>query len=232
MTPPPLHTDKQFESDLGTLREKLLLMGAKVEGMIVDALRSLVERDEKLAVSVMDRDAEIDSLEVEIDELALQILALRQPAASDLRFITLGMKIVTDLERIGDLANNIAERSKELLTEPPLGSYVDLQREGSAVRTMLRDALDSFVARDARRAEEVRNRDKEVDQLHAQLFREIQVLMKQDPKNVERGTRLLFVSKYLERIADHSTNISEAVVFLVQGRDIRHTPKGPLEDAS
>lgn len=235
MTPPPLHTDKQFESDLGSLREKLLLMGAKVEGMIVDALRSLVERDEKLALSVIDRDEEIDSLEVEIDELALQILALRQPAASDLRFITLGMKIVTDLERIGDLATNIAERSKELLTEPPLGAYVDLQREGSAVRTMLRDALDSFVARDARRANEVRNRDKDVDQLHAQLFRDLQGLMKLDPKNVERATRLLFVSKYLERIADHSTNISEAVVFLVQGRDIRHTPKGPgggLEEAS
>lgn len=226
MTPPsPLHTDKQFEQDLSRLRERLLLMGAKVESMIVDALRALVERDRELALNVIKRDEEVDKLEIEVDELALQILALRQPAASDLRFITLAMKIVTDLERIGDLATNMAERAHELIADPPLGTYVDLQREGAAVRTMLRDALDAFVAKDAGRAEEVRNRDKEVDKLHAQLFHELQQLMKDSPDNVERATRLMFVSKYLERIADHSTNVSEAVVFLAQGRDIRHTPK-------
>ena len=225
MTPPSLHTDKTFEQDLGRLRERLLLMGAKVEGMIVDALRALIERDPALALNVIKRDEEIDKLEIEVDELALQILALRQPAASDLRFITLAMKIVTDLERIGDLATNMAERAHELIPDPPLGSYVDLQREGSAVRTMLRDALDAFVAKDANRAQEVRNRDKEVDKLHEQLFHELQQLMKESPDNVERATRLMFISKYLERIADHSTNVSEAVVFLVQGRDIRHTPK-------
>ncbi|HVO30873.1 MAG TPA: phosphate signaling complex protein PhoU [bacterium] len=221
----PLHTDRQFEGDLTTLREKLLLMGAKVEGMIVDALRSLVERDAALARAVIARDGEVDHLEVEIDELALQILALRQPAASDLRFITLAMKINTDLERIGDLATNIAERSYELIAEPALKPYVDLQRLGAAVRTMLRDALDSFVSRDAKRAEEVRARDAEVDQLHAQIFQEVQGMMVKDVDTIRRGTRLLFVSKYLERIADHATNLAEAVVFLVQGRDIRHTPK-------
>ncbi len=227
MPPSPVHTDKQFEADLAHLREKLLLMGAKVEGMIVDAMRALVERDGASAKGVIARDEDVDRLEVEIDELALQILALRQPAASDLRFITLAMKIVTDLERIGDLATNIAERADELSGEPQLGPYVDIQREGSAVRTLLRDSLDAFVARDVRRAEEVRIRDKEVDALHAKLFREIQDLMKQSPDNVERATRLMFISKYLERVADHSCNVAEAVVFLVQGRDIRHTPKEP-----
>src|SRR5688500_11210080 len=174
MTPPPLHTDKQFESDLSLLREKLLLMGAKVEGMIVEAMRGLVERDAAIAKGVIARDVEVDRLEVEIDELALQILALRQPAAGDLRFITLAMKIVTDLERIGDLATNIAERADELAAEPQLGPYVDLQREGSAVRTLLRDALDAFVARDVKRAETVRARDAEVDELHRTLFLELQ----------------------------------------------------------
>ena len=141
---PPAHTDKQYEAELAALREKLLLMGAKVEGMIVDAMRSLVERDVAVAKAVIARDAEIDRLEIETDEMALQLLALRQPAASDLRFITEAMKIVTDLERIGDLATNIAERSEELITEPQLRPYVDLQREAAAVRTMLRDALDAF----------------------------------------------------------------------------------------
>lgn len=226
----PLHTDRQFEGDLTQLREKLLLMGAKVEGMIVDALRSLVERDASLARAVMARDGEVDHLEVEIDELALQILALRQPAASDLRFITLAMKINTDLERIGDLATNIAERSYELIAEPPLKPYVDLQRLGAAVRTMLRDSLDAFVSRDAKRAEEVRARDREVDDLHAQIFQDVQSIMTKDPEAIRRGTRLLFVSKYLERIADHATNLAEAVVFLVRGRDIRHTPKVAGDD--
>jgi phosphate transport system protein len=200
-------------------------MGAKVEAMIVDALRSLVERDAALARAVIARDGEVDHLEVEIDESALQILALRQPAASDLRFITLAMKINTDLERIGDLATNIAERSYELIAEPALKPYVDLQRLGAAVRTMLRDALDAFVSRDAKRAEEVRARDREVDELHAKIFQDVQALMMTDVDAIRRGTRLLFVSKYLERIADHATNLAEAVVFLVQGRDIRHTPK-------
>lgn len=227
----PSHTDRQFEGDLIALREKLLLMGAKVEGMIVDALRSLVERDAALARAVIARDGEVDHLELEIDELALSILALRQPAASDLRFITLAMKINTDLERIGDLATNIAERSYELIAEPALRPYVDLQRLGAAVRTMLRDALDSFVARDAKRAEEVRARDREVDDLHAAIFQDVQALMIRDVDTIRRGMRLLFVSKYLERIADHATNLAEAVVFLVQGRDIRHTPKtGPERD--
>lgn len=225
MTPPPAHTDKQYEAELMRLRERLLLMGAKVEGMIVDAMRSLVEKDTTLARAIIERDEEIDRMEVEIDEMALQLLALRQPAASDLRFITEAMKIVTDLERIGDLATNIAERSMELSAEPQLRPYVDLQREAAAVRTMLRDALDAFVSRDVARAEEVRVRDREVDMLHKQIFQELQELMKESPGNVERGMRLAFVSKYLERVADHATNLSEAVVFLVQGRDIRHTPK-------
>ena len=223
----PAHTDKQYESELANLRVKLLLMGAKVEGMIVDAMRSLVERDDAVAKMVIERDAEIDRMEVEIDEMALQLLALRQPAASDLRFITNAMKIVTDLERIGDLSTNIAERSVELSKEPQLRPYVELQREAAAVRTMLRDALDAFVSRDAARAEAVRERDREVDILHRQIFQELQGLMKESPANVERGMRLAFISKYLERIADHATNLSEAVVFLVQGRDIRHTPKAP-----
>jgi len=191
----------------------------------VDALKALVEREKESAEAVIARDGEIDRLELEIDEMALSVLALRQPAASDLRFITLAMKIVTDLERIGDLATNIAERAAELASEPQLHPYVDLQRLGMAVRTMLRDALDSFVARDTRRAEEIRIRDKEVDLLYAEGLKALLDLMKASPANVERAARLMFVAKSLQRIADHATNLAEDVVFMVQGKDIRHTPK-------
>jgi phosphate transport system protein len=167
-------------------------------------------------------DRTIDRMEIEIDGLCLQILARRQPVASDLRLVAMVLKAVTDLERMGDLGVNIAERVLELNREPPLKPYVDLPRMATEAQTMLREALDAFVAKDADRADRVIDHDQAMDDLYAQVFRELLTYMMEDAKNVYRATRLQSVAKYLERIADHATNLAELVVFMVKGRDIRH----------
>ena len=157
-----------------------------------------------------------------IDELSLSIIALRQPAASDLRFITLALKVSTDLERIGDLCVNIAERALELNEEPQLKPYIDLPKMAEAAEGMIVDALEAFLRGDADLAAAVTQRDDYIDQLNVQIFRELLTFMMEDPKTITRATRLIFVGKYLERIADHATNIAEMVIFMVKGKDIRH----------
>jgi phosphate transport system protein len=216
------HTDQEYEQELRHLREQLLLMGSHVEGIISSSLRALVERDSILAQRTIDADRNIDRLEMEIDGLCLQILARRQPVASDLRFVTMVLKAVTDLERMGDLGVNISERVLELNTEPPLKPYVDLPRMADQTQMMLREALDAFVAKDADRARRVIDRDQMIDDLYAQIFRELLTYMMEEAKNVYRATRLQSIAKYLERIADHATNLAELVVFMVKGSDIRH----------
>ena len=216
------HTDQEFEQELRHLREQLLLMGSHVEGIIGSSLRALVERDSVLAQRTIEADRIVDRLEIEIDGLCLQILARRQPVASDLRFVTMVLKAVTDLERMGDLAVNISERVLELNSEPPLKPYVDLPRMADETQMMLREALDAFVAKDADRARRVIGRDQMIDDLYAQIFRELLTYMMEDSKNVYRATRLQSIAKYLERIADHATNLAEFVVFMVKGSDIRH----------
>ncbi len=218
-----LHTDREYEAELYKLREKLLLMGAKTEEMIASSIRALVERDSALAERLITLDDSIDLLEVEADELCLRILARRQPVASDLRFLTTALKLVTDLERIGDLAVNICERVVELNEEPPLKPYIELPRMSEAVQGMVREVLDAFVASDADRASRVLARDEMVDALYAQIFRELLTYMMEDPKNIYRATRLQSIAKYLERIGDHATNIAEEVVFMIKGKDIRHS---------
>ena len=161
-------------------------------------------------------------LEMEIDDRCLQLLALRQPTASDLRFITIGLKISKDLERIGDLAVNIAEQAMELNKEPQLKPYVDLPLMGQKVQQMVRGVLDSFVNRDASRAQQVCEVDDEVDDLNRKVLQELIALMQKDSSAVTRGMHLIWIAKQLERIADHATNIAEEVIFMVQGRDIRH----------
>jgi phosphate transport system protein len=161
-------------------------------------------------------------MEVELDGLCLQILARRQPVASDLRFITLVLKVVTDLERIADLGVNVCERVVELDQEPPLKSYVDIPHMGAEVQSMLREVLDAFVAKDAARARKVIDRDHIVDALYAQLFRELLTFMMESGHNVYRATRLQSIAKYLERMADHTTNLAEMVIFMVDGQDVRH----------
>ncbi len=218
----PLHTDREYEQELQRLREQLLLMGSLVEQAIGGSMKSLTQRDTGLAQKLIDEDQALDRMEVDLDQHCMHILACRQPVASDLRFITLVLKAVTDLERMGDLAVNICERVVELSEEPPLKPYVDLPRMASEVQSMLRDALDAFVARDAERARQVVGRDQVVDDLYAQVFRELLTYMMENPKNVYRATRLQSIAKYLERIGDHATNLAELVVFMVKGNDIRH----------
>jgi phosphate transport system protein len=216
------HTDREYESELRKLREQLLLMGAKVEEMIASSVRALVEKDSELARRMIELDHQVNRLEVDTDGLCLRILARRQPVASDLRFITIAMKMVTDLERIGDLGVNISERVIELNAEPPLKPYVDLPKMAEVVQAMIREALDAFVSRDAERAEHVVERDRTVDAYYAQIFRELLTYMMEDPRNIYRATRVQSVAKYLERIGDHATNLAEMVVFMVKGKDIRH----------
>jgi phosphate transport system protein len=216
------HTDREYESELESLRERVLLMGAKVEEMIKSSMRALVERDSVLAQRMIENDHEINRLELDTDDLCLRILARRQPVASDLRFITMVLKLVTDLERIGDLTVNICERVLELNEEPPLRSNHSMQHMAEAAEGMVHDALDAFVQGDADRAQQVIARDKVVNDQYSQMVRELLTYMMEDPRNIYRATRLQSVAKYLERVGDHATNLAEMVVFMVKGKDIRH----------
>jgi phosphate transport system protein len=219
------HTSRHYEEELRAVRADLLKMGGLVEHQIAEAMQALVNRDGAKARETIARDAEVNRMDVETDEQCIRLLALHQPAASDLRFITTGLKITTDLERIGDNAVNICERVLELNEEPQLKPYLDLPRMAAAAQSMLKDSLDAFLRDDAVLAEEVIARDDEVDQLNYQMYRELLSYMAEDPKTIGCATRLLFISKYLERIADHATNIAEMVVFMVKGRTIRHMDK-------
>lgn len=223
------HTDQQYEHELRGLREQLLLMGSRVERIIGDSIKALTDRDSALAERTIAADRTVDRMEVELDQLCLQILAKRQPVASDLRFITIVLKVVTDLERIADLGVNVCERVLELNAEPQLKPYVDLPHMGEAVQSMLREVLDAFVARDATRARGIIERDRVIDALHAQVFRELITFMMENAHNVYRATRLQSISKYLERMGDHTTNLAEMVIFMVRGTDVRH-PRSLAED--
>jgi phosphate transport system protein len=217
------HIIRQYDFELNEIREKLLEMGGKVEMMIANAMKSLVERDSALAEETIAFDHHINHMEVVIDEKCLQVLARRQPAARDLRFLTLALKIVTDLERIGDQCRNIAKRALELNTEPPLKPYIDLPRMAEAAATMVREALDAFVKADAVLALKVCMDDAFVDGLNDQIQRELLVFMMSDPTSISRAIKIIYVSKCLERVADHATNVAEMVIFMVKGKDIRHT---------
>ncbi|MCM2264378.1 MAG: phosphate signaling complex protein PhoU [Desulfuromonadales bacterium] len=217
------HIIRQYDLELNEIREKLLEMGGKVEVMIANAMKSLVERDSALAEQTIAFDHHINHMEVEIDEKCLQVLARRQPAARDLRFLTLALKIVTDLERIGDQCRNIAKRVLELNTEPPLKPYIDLPRMSAAAATMVREALDAFVKGDAELALKVCKDDAFVDGLNDQIQRELLVFMMSDPTSISRAVKVNYIAKCLERVADHATNVAEMVIFMVKGKDIRHT---------
>ncbi len=225
----PQHTDRVYESQLGKLRSYVLEMGGLVEDQIAQAIRALTERDEALARATIERDHTVNRLDVEIDDLSLKLLALHQPAARDLRLITTALKITTDLERIGDLATHIAERAIELAAEPPLKPYVDIPAITALASSMVHRSLDAFVRDDVDLALEVCASDDVIDQLHARLVRDLLEIMGQDPASISRTMRLLFVSKYLERIGDHATNIAEMVIFMVKGQSIRHMDTVPRE---
>lgn len=213
---------RHFEEQLQELKEKLLRMSSLVEDSISLSIKSLVNRDEQLAHKVIEIDDAIDEIEIEVDELCLRLLALHQPQARDLRFITGSMKIVNDLERMGDLSVNIAHRSLDLLKAPLLKPLIDIPRMASLTQAMLKDSLNAFVNDDVQLARNVCVRDDEVDQLNVQIFRELLTYMLGDPTSVQRAVDLILVAKNLERIADHSTNIAEDVIYIVEARVVKH----------
>jgi phosphate transport system protein len=219
------HTNFRYEVELRGLRAGLITMGGLVESQIADAIASLVERDSARAQKTISRDQDVNRMDVENDELAIRLLALHQPTAGDLRFITTALKITTDLERIGDNAVNICERVLELNQEPQLKPYIDLPRIATIAQTMVRDSVDAFMRNDPDLAQEVIGHDDEVDALNYQIYRELLSYMAEDPATIPRATRILFISKYIERVADHATNIAEMVVYMVKGRSIRHTER-------
>jgi phosphate transport system protein len=216
------HTSKQFEQQLRTLKDKLLLMSHHAEKMISEAIRALVERRPSLAEEVIQSDDALDKLEIEIDNMCYEVLALEQPVARDLRFIATALKIVRDIERIGDIAVNIAERAGELIQEPELKRLIDLPIMAEAAQRILKDSLDAFVNSDAELAEKVIRDDKLIDDCYEQIFRELLTYMMEDTRYISRALKVIFIAKHLERVGDHSSNIAEMVIFLVRGQDVRH----------
>jgi len=216
---------RQFDQELSELRDKLLAMASHAETSVQTAVRALTERNDDLAQEVIADDSIIDQFEIEMDELAVRLLALKAPVASDLRLITVAMKISHDLERVGDEATTIARRALELSKEPQLKPYVDIPRMAGIGLQMLKDALDAFVNRAPDRARAIIPRDREVDAINKQLHRELASYMIERPTTITRALNLMVISKSLERIADHATNIAEEVVYIYEARDIRHSGK-------
>ena len=214
---------RHFHEELEALKQTLLAMGGLVEDQIRRVMKALLERDDVVAQEVIERDRQVNTYDVEVDEQCVSLLALHQPAAGDLRFITTAMKIVTDLERIGDQAVNIAQRVLELNVEPQLKPYIDLPRMAERAQRMVKESLDAFVARDTALARQVCGEDAEVDALKEQIFRELLTFMMEDPRTIPRAIRLILISRFIERVADHATNIAEMVVYMVEGKMVRHT---------
>jgi phosphate transport system protein len=214
---------RHFDDELKSLKEKILRMGGLAEEQVQGAMRALLDRDSDLARKVIENDHRVNSMDVEVDEDCLRLLALQQPTARDLRFITTAMKISTELERISDLAENICERAIELNEEPQLKPYIDIPRMANWSLRMVKEALDAFVNNDAELARKVCRDDDFVDDLTHQLFRELLSFMLENPQTITRAIRITFIAKYLERIADHATNVAELVVYMAEGKIIRHT---------
>ncbi len=211
-----------FEEELKGLKERLLGMGALVEERVHRAVQALMERDLEAARAIAASDQEVNDLQIDIDDRCVKVLALQQPMATDLRFITSALKINSDLERIGDQAVNIAESAIKILTHSQVWPPVDLRQIAELAERMARESLDAFVRKDAALARSVILRDDEVDRLKDKLFGDLLATMVTDPKNIPDALSFILISRNLERIADHATNIAEDVVFMVEAKDIRH----------
>lgn len=211
-----------FDAELETFRSDLLLMGETAIRQVRDAMKALVEADVGLADRVIAADDELDNLEIKIDDEAIRYMNLRAPIATELRLVIVGMKASHDLERVGDEATGIAKRAVRLSAEPPLKPYVDLPRMANMAVEMLRDALDCFLNGDTEKAIAVIRRDKDVDAINKQLYRELTSFMIEQPGTISRAIELMFISKSVERIADHATNIAEEMIYLAKGKDVRH----------
>jgi phosphate transport system protein len=216
-----------FDEDLGELKKKLIKMAATAEGMIDRAICELVSRDEQAAEKVPQYELEINRLQIEIDDMVMTLVATHQPVAGDLRFLLAATKINSDLERIGDLVVNITENAPTIVKQPELKKLIDIPRMAELARQMVRDSLHAFVKGDVLTAQKVIATDDQVDALKEQIIRELLTYMLADPKTIERALALILVARHLERIADHATNIAEDVIYVIQGRDVRHptTPR-------
>ncbi len=213
---------RHFQEDLDTLKERLLAMGGLAEERVREAVRGLMDRDNDALDGVLSGDEPINDFHMEIDDRCFKLLALHQPMAADLRVIVAAVKINTDLERVGDLAVNIGEAGKRYLQHPPVKPLIDIPRMGDLAQKMLRDALDAFVRRDMALAEAVLAADDTLDALKTQIFRELLTYMLQTPQTIEPGLDLILMSRHLERIGDHATNVAEDVIFILSARDVRH----------
>ena len=213
---------RHFQEELEALKERLLAMGGLAEERVRESVRGVSERDTDMLQAVLSGDEPINDLHIEIDSRCFKMLALHQPMAADLRVIVAAVKINTDLERVGDLAVNIAEAGKRYLQHPPVKPLIDIPRMAEIAQTMLRDALDAFVRRDIPLAEAVLARDDQLDGLKTQIFRELLTYMLNKPATIEPSLDLILMSRHLERIGDHATNIAEDVIFIVSAKDVRH----------
>ncbi|MEW6103606.1 MAG: phosphate signaling complex protein PhoU [bacterium] len=213
---------ERLDEELFELKKRVLEMASLAEEAISLSIKGLKERDSNVLKGVYEREEKINHLQMEIDEMGLMLLALRQPVAADLRFVVSSMKINNEIERIGDEAINIAERAEYLLSKPPLKPLIDIPKMAEIAQAMVMDSIKSLLERDVQLAKNVRERDDEVDGLRDQIFRELLTYMMEDPKNVKRAMALISVARYLERIGDHATNIAENVTYMISGKDVRH----------
>lgn len=214
--------ERHFDEELKKLKENLIAMSLTAQEMIECAIMMLVERKKDLKERVFEKEEKLNMMQIEIDSMAFKLIALRQPAAGDLRFLISAIKINSDLERIGDLAVNIVERNEDLLKSPALKPLIDIPRMAKISQKMVQDVVEAFINKNPELAREVCREDDTVDKLNEQIFRELLTYMLQDTNNITRAISLTFISKYLERIADHATNIGEDVYYMVEGKDIRH----------
>jgi phosphate transport system protein len=213
---------RHFQEELEQLKARLLEMGGLAEEQVRLAVKALVDRDREMVARVLTGDGPLNALHIEVDQRCFTLLALYQPMAVDLRAIVAAVKINTDLERVGDLAINIAEATRLYVAHPPVKKLIDIPRMATIAQRMLRDALDAFVRRDTELAQHVLNEDDALDALKTQIFRELLTYMLADPATIEPALDLILVSRHLERIGDHATNIAEDVIFMVSARDVRH----------
>jgi phosphate transport system protein len=217
---------RHFQDELDALKQRLLAMGGLAEERVRESVRGLMDRDNAALDAVLGGDQPINDLHIELDDRCFKLLALHQPMAADLRVIVAAVKINTDLERVGDLAINIAEAGKRYLRHAPVKPLIDIPRMGELAQTMLRDALDAFVRRDIALAEAVLAADDTLDALKTQIFRELLTYMLQNPATIEPALDLILISRHLERIGDHATNVAEDVIFILSAKDVRHTGSG------
>jgi phosphate transport system protein len=214
--------ERHFQNELETLKERLLAMGGLAEERVRTAMQGLVERDAELIEQVLNGDMPLNDLHIEVDDLCLKLLALHSPLAADLRGVMAAIKINSDLERVGDMAVNIGEAARRYIQHPPVKRLIDIPRMAGSAQRMLREALDSYVRGDIPLAQRVLDQDDDLDSLKTQVFRELLTYMLQDPSTIEPALDLILISRHLERIGDHATNIAEDVIFMVSGRDVRH----------